>query len=48
MKRGSASLDELWEELKYAHEIRGATVPAHWMQFWRVVRSILAWKAARS
>lgn len=48
MKRRSSSLDELWEEIKRAHEQRGIPVPCRWCAFWRAVKAALCWKAARS
>jgi hypothetical protein len=48
MKRRSVSLDELWEEIKYAHEQRSATLPGTWISFWHVVQAALCWKAERS
>jgi hypothetical protein len=48
MKRQSASLDTLWEEVKYAHERRGIPIPRRWLVFWRAVHAAFCWKAARS
>lgn len=48
MKRRSASLDELWEEIKYAHEQRHSQLPHRWLVLYRVIHAILSWKAARS
>jgi hypothetical protein len=47
MKRRSASLDELWEEIKFAHDQRGIPVPRRWLRLWRAVHAIFRWKAAR-
>jgi hypothetical protein len=48
MKHRSASLDELWEEIKYAHEQRGLNVPPRWRRFWQAIHAVLSWKADRS
>jgi hypothetical protein len=45
MKRRGASLDELWEEIKYNHEQRGVPVSRRWLKFWRTVHAIFCWKA---